>query len=192
MAEAQNDFYTKEALKGLGLKCYGEDVLISCKASLYGVDKIEIGNNVRIDDFCILSGAIKIGNYVHIAAYTFLVSGSYGIELEDFTSISSRSAIYAQTDDYAGYALTNSTVPDKYKRISGGKVILKRHVIIGTGSTILPNVVIGEGSSVGAMSLVNKSIGEWGIYFGIPCRKINNRSKALLEYEKEFRQDGGK
>jgi galactoside O-acetyltransferase len=192
MAGLRNSFYTKEELEELGLKSYGDNVLISCKASLYGIDKIEIGNNVRIDDFCLLSGSIKIGNNVHIAVATLLHAGSYGIELEDFAGISSRCAIYAQTNDYSGYSLTNPTIPDKYQRELGGKVILRRHVIIGTGSTVLPNVVIGEGSAVGAMSLVNKSIDEWGIYFGIPCHKINNRSKALLEYEKEFRRDGGK
>jgi galactoside O-acetyltransferase len=186
------DFYTAEELKELGLKSYGHNVLLSKKASLYGINNIEIGNNVRIDDFCILSGSIKLGNNIHIAAYTLLGAGSYGIELEDFAGLSSRCAVYAQSDDYTGYSLANSTISEKYKKVSGGKVLLKRHVIIGTGTTILPNVTIGEGSSVGAMSLVNKSLGEWGIYFGIPCRKINNRSKVLLEYEKAFIANGGK
>jgi len=184
-----SDFYTETELQELGLKKIGKNVLISRKASLYGRASIEIGDNVRIDDFCILSGLIKIGNYIHIAAYSLLVGGSYGIELEDFSGLSSRCAIYAQTDDYSGYSMTNSTVPDKYKKVTGGKVILRRHVIIGTGTTILPDTTIEEGCSVGAMSLVNRDLPSWGIYFGIPCRKINNRSKALLEYEKIFREE---
>jgi galactoside O-acetyltransferase len=63
------DFYTVEELKELGLKSCGHNVLLSKKASLYGINKIEIGNNVRIDDFCILSGSIKLGTNIHIAAY---------------------------------------------------------------------------------------------------------------------------
>ena len=46
-----NSFYTREELAELGLKSYGENVLISRKASFYAADKIELGSNVRIDDF---------------------------------------------------------------------------------------------------------------------------------------------
>lgn len=59
-----SNFYNEVELKNLGLKSYGENVLISKKCSIYGAENIEIGNNVRIDDFCILSGEIKIGNCV--------------------------------------------------------------------------------------------------------------------------------
>jgi len=54
-----NSFYTEDELKEIGLKSYGHNVLISRKANLYSVSEISIGNNVRIDDFCILSGKIK-------------------------------------------------------------------------------------------------------------------------------------
>ena len=50
-----NSFYSKEELKEIGFKKYGENVLISRKTSIYNPEKIIIGNNVRIDDFCILS-----------------------------------------------------------------------------------------------------------------------------------------
>ena len=70
-----NSFYSNEELKQLGLKSFGKNVLISKKCSIYGADKISIGNNVRIDDFCILSGKIVIGNYVHISAYSALYAG---------------------------------------------------------------------------------------------------------------------
>ena len=48
-------FLNDEQLKDLGLKSYGKNVIISDKASLYNAKNISIGNNVRIDDFCILS-----------------------------------------------------------------------------------------------------------------------------------------
>ena len=53
-----NSFYTENELKQIGFKRIGENVLISRKASIYQPELIEIGNNVRIDDFCILSGNI--------------------------------------------------------------------------------------------------------------------------------------
>ena len=61
-----NSFYSDEELKKIRFKSLGENVLISKKASIYSPEKIIIGNNVRIDDFCILSGNIQIGNHVHI------------------------------------------------------------------------------------------------------------------------------
>ena len=184
-----NSFYTQKELKEVGFKSFGNRVLISKKASIYGADNISIGDNVRIDDFCILSGKIKIGNYVHIAAGCMLFGGDDGIVLEDFSSVSSRSAIYASSDDYSGEALTNPMIPEKYRKVLGGKVVLKKHSIIGSGSTILPGVIIGEGTSVGSMSFVNKPIEDWGIYVGIPCKKIRERNKKILTLEKELQKD---
>ena len=64
----KTSFYNEEELKEIGLKVYGKNVLISRNATIYGADKISIGDNVRIDDFCILSGNISLGSYIHIAA----------------------------------------------------------------------------------------------------------------------------
>lgn len=183
-----NSFYTEDELRQLGFAKIGKDVSISRKASIYGANKIQIGNNVRIDDFCVLSGRITIGNYVHIAVYSALFGGDTGIEMKDFTCLSSRTAVYAVSDDYSGESLTNPTVPDKYKHIVAGKVTLEKHVLVGSGSTILPRVNIGEGSAIGSMSLVNKSVEPWGIYAGIPCKFIKERGKNLLDLEKEFIQ----
>ena len=43
--------YTEEELQKLGFKFIGKNVLISQKSSIYGMDKISIGDNTRIDDF---------------------------------------------------------------------------------------------------------------------------------------------
>jgi galactoside O-acetyltransferase len=61
-----SSFYSSEELADIGLKSCGYNALISKKASLYRVEDIEVGNNVRIDDFCFLLGKLKIGNNVHI------------------------------------------------------------------------------------------------------------------------------
>lgn len=103
--------------------------------------------------------------------------------MQDFSGLSSRCVIYAESDDYSGKTLTNPTVPEEYQELIEGKVILRKHVIIGSGTTILPGVEIGEGSAVGSMSLVNKTLDAWGIYAGIPCQYKKERSKKLLEAE---------
>ncbi|MDR2410763.1 MAG: acyltransferase [Bacteroidales bacterium] len=177
-------FYSTEELQKLGIRSYGENIFISRKCSLYGADKMVFANNVRIDDFCILSGDIMIGNYVHIAAGTMLFSGNYRIIFEDFTTISSRSAVYAASDYYDGESLTYPMLSSECRKTYGGDVLIKRHSIIGTGTTILPNVIIGVGCSIGAMSLVNKSLSEWTVYAGIPAKRIRDNSRKVLELEK--------
>jgi len=74
-----SNFCNYDELKNFGFKAVGERVLVSRKASIYGAKNIELGSNIRIDDFCILSGKIKIGNYVHVGSYTSLCGGSKGI-----------------------------------------------------------------------------------------------------------------
>lgn len=179
-------FYNPEELKKIGLKSIGDNVKLSRFARIYGAENISIGDNSRIDDFCILSGKIVIGRHVHISAYCGLFAGEGGIMFKDYSGVSSRSAIYAINDDYSGEGMTNPTLPEKFRKVSGEGVTLQRFVQVGTGCTILPNVTIGEGSAVGAMSLINKSLDCWGIYVGIPAKKIKDRSKNILRLAREY------
>jgi galactoside O-acetyltransferase len=183
-------FLTKEELTKVGFKSFGENVLISDKVSIYSAHLIEIGNNVRIDDFAIISPgtSLKIGNYVHIGCYTSLI-GKGEIVLEDFVGISGRVSIYSSSDDYTGLGMTNPMIPIKYRRVTDGNITIHKHVIIGSGSIILPDVILDEGSSIGALSLVNKNCDKFSIYFGTPAIKIGKRQKKFLKYEKEFRSD---
>lgn len=174
-------FYTDQELASLGLKSYGSNVLISRKCSIYGAANIEIGDNVRIDDFCILSGNIRIGSNIHISAYVALY-GAKGIELKDYTGISPKSTIYSAMDDFSGDWLIGPVHPEGTTHVTGGKVILEKFVQIGCNSVLFPDVTIGEGSVIGAMSLVNKSVEEWGIYCGVPVKKIKDRRKELLRF----------
>ncbi|HOG35655.1 MAG TPA: acyltransferase [Petrotogaceae bacterium] len=178
-------FYNVEELKEFGFAKVGINVLISRKASIYGAENMSIGSNVRIDDFCILSGKITIGNYVHIGAYS-AIFGSFGVEMHDFSGISSRVSIYSSSDDYSGEYMTNPTVPQKYRGCVNAKVVLSKHVIVGAETVILPGVVIGEGTAVGSMCLVNRSCDEWSIYGGIPAKRIKERNRHILELEKEL------
>ncbi len=184
-----NSFYTSYELKELGLESFGNNVLISRKVSIYGGENITIGDNVRIDDFCILSGKITIGNYIHIAAYTALYGGNRGIVIQDFANLSSKISIYSISDDYSGETMTNPMIPDKFKNIESEQVIIERHVIIGSGCVVLPGVVLKEGSSFGAMTLINRSSELWSINVGIPFKKIKDRSKKLLKLEIEFKKE---
>jgi acetyltransferase-like isoleucine patch superfamily enzyme len=179
-------YFTQEQLSKLGFKSFGKNVKISDKAAIYDCDNIEIGDNSRVDDFCVVSGSVKIGRNVHITPMCLIAGGEKGVILEDFVTISYGVKIFTQSDDYHGYSLTNSTIPKEYKNEKKLKVLLKRHSIVGSGSIILPGVVLEVGVSIGAMSLVTRSTNPWSIYAGIPAVKIKERSKELLKKEKEY------
>lgn len=182
----KNGFLSEEELRDLGFEHVGQNVSISRLASFYGASNMTIGDKVRIDDFCIISGRITIGNYIHVAAGCYLYGGEEGIELNDFVNLSSRIVIYAKSDDYSGSTLTNPTIPDKYKRVVEAKVVLQRHVLLGSGCVVLPGVTIEEGVSVGSLSLINKSLPAWKVCAGIPAKPIKDRKKDLLILEQEF------
>lgn len=182
----KSNFYSEQELKELGLRAFGEDVRISRKASIYGAENITIGNHVRIDDFCILSGCVTIGNYVHVAAYSALYGSESGIVIDDFANISSRVCVYAVSDDYSGMSMTNPMVPDEYKHLEQAPVHIKKHVIIGSTSVVLPGVVLETGSAFGSFSFVNHSSEAWSVNAGIPAKKIRNREKEILRLEQEF------
>lgn len=178
----------REAIAQLGFASVGENVQISDRASFYGASRISIGSNVRIDDFCVLSagaGGINIGAHVHIAVYSSLI-GAGKIILSDFCNISSRVSIYSSSDDYSGSTMSNPTVPNEYTGVTHADVFLGRHVIVGSGSVILPGVTLEDGVAVGALSLVNKNCEAFGIYSGTPVRRTSGRKRDLLELERAF------
>jgi galactoside O-acetyltransferase len=184
----QSRYLTEGDLREFGFRSLGENVRISSDARIYGPENISIGNNVRIDDFVTVvavGGSVEIGNYVFIARGSHL-AGTFGIELRDFSSMAANTVIYSASDDYSGESLTAQAVPKEFTKYRGGKVVVGRHVIIGSGCSILGPAVIGEGCSIGAMSLIAKDLDPWGVYVGVPARRLKERSKALLEKEKEL------
>ena len=120
-------FYSEEELQQMGFAHVGHDVMISRKASIYGASNIWIGNHVRVDDFCVLSGKITFGNYIHVAVTTTLFGGTAGITFEDYTGISSHCAVYAASDDYSGDFMTNPTVPEKFTNVIEEPVVIKKY-----------------------------------------------------------------
>ncbi|WP_210546249.1 acyltransferase [Rhodoferax sp. PAMC 29310] len=179
---------SREAIERLGFAAVGDNVQISSKASFYGISRIALANDVRIDDFCVLSagvGGISVGHHVHIAVYSSLI-GAGQITLSDFCNISSRVSIYSSSDDFSGATMTNPTVPSKYTGVTHANVFLGKHVIVGCGSVILPGVTLEDGVAVGALSLINRNCEAFGIYAGNPARRIKERQRRLLTLEHQL------
>ena len=178
----------RDALERMGFAALGCDVRVSDRASFHGVPRIALGDHVRIDDFCVISagaGGVVIGQHVHMAVFASLI-GAGRITLGDFCNISSRVSIYSSSDDYSGASMTNPTVPDRYKEVLHADVTLGRHVIIGSGSVVLPGLTLEDGVAVGALSLVKNSCAAFGIYAGNPARRVRERKRDLLELEHQF------
>ena len=179
-------FYTIAELETLGLKKYGENVCISRYARIYNPGNMSIGNNVRIDDFCILSAGNNpfiLEDYIHISAGVYIY-GQNGFHMKSLTNISAGSKIYTQSDSFCGNYLIGPSIPNRLRNVYGSPLVIEKYTIIGAGSIVLPGAIIGEGVAIGANSLITKDCKPWSIYGGSPAKFIKERSKKLLELEK--------
>jgi len=177
----ESSYYNEEELNNVGFQAVGKNVRISRYAHFYGASFISIADNVRIDDFAILSvGADSyIGQYVHIASHSSIFA-SKGFTLSDFSGISSRVTIYGDSDDYSGKFLTSPTIPIELRNVNSSRVLVAKFALVGAGTIILPGAHLAEGSAIGAQLLVNKPTEPWKVYFGSPARVISERSQDLL------------
>jgi galactoside O-acetyltransferase len=181
--------YTILELGDLGIRV-GRNPSVDKSVNFFNPERITIGHNVRIDCWSILSAGeegISIGRNVHIGASSFVFGGGGRVVLSDFSALSARVSLFTATDDYSQGYLTNPTVPERYKKVRRGPIILEPHALIGTGSVVLPEVTLARGCSVGALSLVTKDVGEYEVAFGIPFRVIGRRdAKRMDQLEKEY------
>jgi len=93
------------------------------------------------------------------------------VEIGSFTIIDAKERVTIEDDVKIGWScsiFSVSTIDNK-----NGKIILKKGCKIGANSVIMPGIIIGENATVGANSLVNKSIPANEVWVGTPARKIN-------------------
>lgn len=156
-------YLSRAELEGMNFKYLGANVMISEKASIYNASKIEIHDNSRIDDFCVISGNVRIGKFNHITPMCLVAGGEPGVFFEDFCTLAYGVKVFSQSDDYSGESLTNSLIPKKYKNEKFERVYIGKHVIVGAGSIVLPGANLAEGCAIGAMTLVIvvRSLGEY-------------------------------
>jgi acetyltransferase-like isoleucine patch superfamily enzyme len=181
-------YYSTDELCQFGFKSIGHNVMVGKNCTIIGLENISIGNNVRIDGSTVLSASnshITIGNNVHVGGGSFLIGGG-GITIHDFCNLSQNVKLYSVNDNYSGETMTNPTVPSQFTQSIKAPIILHKHVIIGSSSIVLPGCTLNEGVAVGALSLVKNDLNEWTMHAGSPCRFIKNRSKSLLNFEKQF------
>lgn len=181
-------YATSKELRMLNFGHIGNNVMVASNCTLIGLENIYIGDNVRIDGNTTIAasrGHCRIGRNIHIGGSGHLACTG-GLTISDFANLSQGVRIYTISDDYSGEAMTNPTIPSEFTNVTIAPVTLGKHVIVGSGSVVLPGAHLGDGVAVGALSLVNRPLEPWGIYGGIPVRKIKKRSDALLEAEQLY------
>jgi acetyltransferase-like isoleucine patch superfamily enzyme len=119
--------------------------IIDSKMTKYGW--LVQGFNVNHPDLFKLGYGVDIGHFTVIYAHC-------GVTIEPFVQIGPHCTI-----------LSKSTIDSTY-----GTVVLKRYCNIGTHSTIMPGITVGENAMIGAYSFVNTNIPDNVLAFGIPCR----------------------
>lgn len=180
-------YYTEAELQQFGFKKIGKNVKISKKTSIYNPERMEIGDHCRIDDFCVISGRVVLTKYNYIGPMTLINGGEVGVFIEDYTGVSYGVRIFSQSDSYTAPRMGSPLIPDEFKAEIKAPVYIRRHCGIGASSVILPGVEIAEGCGVGAMTLVRKSTQPWTVVFGVPARKISERSREeVLDTEAKF------
>ena len=163
----------------LRFKSVGKNVLISSKSSIYEPENMTIGDNVRIDDFCVLSGHIEIGNFVHIACHVVMTGTKELVSIGNYSTLSYGVKVFSASDDFVGPYYSNPTVEISLRNVIHRMVQISEKCTIGAGSIILPGSVLKQGVSVGALSLVKNTCEAWSVYAGIPAIFIREKEPYL-------------
>lgn len=178
-------YLAPDELLEIGFRSVGKNIQISRKCSFYKISGY-IGDNVRIDDFCILKGKVNIGSHVHVAAYC-MISGAFApIEIDSFVAIAARASIYSGSDDYASEMLGGAFLPDKYVTVITGPVTIGAGTLVGAHCVILPNVRVGLGASIGSGCVIANDVPDGGMMRGpravlLDRRRDVGKIKAMID-----------
>jgi len=185
-----SNLYLLNELEAMGITIYGKNIKITKFVNIYNGKNLILHNNIRIDDFTIISckGTIEIFNNVHISAQCF-ISSATKIIIGNYNSISVGCKLFGASDDFSGEYLANPTIPEKYLNVFKADIIFKDHVLIGSNSVVLPNVILEEGTAIGCCSVVKNNTQPWKIYGGVPIKILKDRSKKCLELQIDFEKD---
>ena len=171
------------------LQSCGDDVFISANVEIRRPHLVRVGSHVAIDSGVYLTTAAEIGDYVHLSPYLTIIGGAQSkLVVEDFVTIAAGSRLICGSDRFMGDGFTSVTAPDEYRdTVDFGIIRCSRFAGIGTNVVIMPNVTIGEGSVIGACSLVTKDTEPWTIYMGVPARPVKVRPREkMLDYAKKM------
>jgi len=147
----------------------GTNVQLSKFINLYGC---EVGDETKIGAFVEIQKNARVGCYCKISSHTFVCEG---VTIEDNVFVGH--GVTFINDSYPCATTANGELQTE-KDWTVQKTIVKRGASIGSGSTILSNVVIGENSIVGAGSMVTRNVPPNTIVAGNPARLLRSVSHS--------------
>ncbi|RMD94717.1 MAG: hypothetical protein D6813_01685 [Calditrichaeota bacterium] len=176
----------------------GKNVIFGTNVVLRHPHKIEIGDNVIIDDNCLLDAkgatnqGIRIGNNVYIGRNTILSCKDGDIELHDHVNIGFNCEIFSSgkvvLEDYAliaaycyivgggNYSLEKTGLPISQQPVFDNRgIVLEKNCWLGARVTVLDGARIGHDSAIGANSLVNSEIPPFSVAVGSPAKVVKKR-----------------
>lgn len=157
----------------------GENTILSPFCCVY--TGVEIKNNSLLGDYASIRENCKIGSYTIISRN---VSVNYDTVIGDHTKIMDNSHITGNAiiGNNVFISVLVSTTNDNAmgkngydERVTGP--IIKDYAKIGAAASILPSVVIGEGSVVGSGAVVTKDVDDYKVVMGIPARVVKDVEK---------------
>ena len=154
-------------------KKIGENVIFEDDVRVFHPDTISIGNNVYIGHNAILKGYYK--NEMVIDDHTWIGQGCFlhsagGVVIGK--AVGMGPAVKIITSVHKDEDLSKPLI---FCDLEFGKVVIEDGCDIGVGAIILPGVKIGEGSIVGAGSVVTKDVEPYAIVAGSPAKVLRRR-----------------
>jgi acetyltransferase-like isoleucine patch superfamily enzyme len=147
----------------------GRDVKLSKFINLYGC---EIGDETKIGAFVEIQKNARVGQHCKISSHTFICEG---VTIEDNVFVGHNVAFI--NDSYPR-ATTEGGQLQSESDWQVEKTLVKKGASIGSGSTILANITIGENALVGAGSVVTKDVPANAIVAGNPARFVRYIERA--------------
>ena len=141
----------------------GKDVKIFNFVNLYGCT---IGDDTKIGSFVEIQKNVNIGNHCKISSHSFLCEG---VTIEDNVFVGHNVSFI---NDKYPQAVNDDGILQIEEDWVVDTTLVKKGASIGTGSTILSNVTIGEGAIVGAGSVITKDVPAKTIVAGCPAKII--------------------
>ena len=141
----------------------GQNVTIHAFVNLYGCS---IGDNSRVGAFVEIQKNAKIGRNVKVSSHTFICEG---VTIEDDVFVGHNVSFI---NDKYPRATTDNGAPQSEADWAVIRTLVKRGASIGTGSTILCGITIGENAVIGAGSVVTHDVPANAIVAGNPARMM--------------------
>jgi acetyltransferase-like isoleucine patch superfamily enzyme len=148
----------------------GKDVRLSPFVNLYGC---EVGDNTKIGAFVEIQKNAKVGKNCKISSHTFVCEG---VSIQDNVFVG-HGVVFI--NDLFPRATTAQGELQTEKDWKVERTLVKKGASIGSGSTILANVVIGENAMVGAGSVVTRDVPDNAVVAGNPAKVLRVMTPEL-------------